>query len=61
MNRFIKAIMDLEGYDEEEATAVHKESREEIMGLIKEGRYTEAEQFFEDYYGLEPDYLIDYL
>lgn len=61
MNKFVKAIMNLEGYDEEEAAKVHEECREEIMTAIKEGRYTEAEQMFEDYYGLEPDYLIDYL
>ena len=58
MNKIIKILMQRDGISEEEARALVKETRDEIMMLDNP---LEADNVLMEYLGLEPDYLFDIL
>jgi hypothetical protein len=57
MNKIVEILMERDGMSQEEAEALVKETRDELMMLDDP---TEADEIVEDYLGLEPDY-IEYL
>ena len=58
MKEVIKILMERDGISEEEARALVKETRDEIMMLDDP---LEADNVLMEYLGLEPDYLFDIL
>ena len=58
MKKIIKILMERDGISEEEARALVKETRDEIMMLDNP---FEAENVIMEYLGLEPDYMFDVL
>ena len=58
MNKVVKILMQRDGISEEEARALIKETRDEIMMLDNP---LEADNVLMEYLGLEPDYLFDIL
>jgi hypothetical protein len=58
MKKIIKILMQRDGISEEEARALIKETRDEIMMLDNP---LEADNVLMEYLGLEPDYLFDIL
>ena len=42
-----------------QADQLISEAREELVSLLEEGNMEEAENICYDYFGLEPDYLIE--
>ena len=58
MKEVIKILMERDGISEEEARALVKETRDEIMMLDNP---LEADDVLLDYLGLESDYLEDVL
>ena len=58
MNRVIKILMERDGISEEEARALVKETRDELIMLDNP---FEADDIIADYLGLEPDYIEDIL
>ena len=57
MNKIVEILMERDGMSQEEAEALVKETRDELMMLDDP---MEADEIVEDYLGLEPDY-IEYL
>lgn len=58
MNRVIKILMERDGISEEEARALVKETRDELIMLDNP---FEADDIIANYLGLEPDYIEDIL
>ena len=58
MNKIIKILMQRDGISEEEARALVKETRDEIMMLDNP---LESDNVLMEYLCLEPDYLFDIL
>lgn len=58
MNRVIKILMERDGISEEEARALVKETRDELIMIDNP---FEADDIIADYLGLEPDYIEDIL
>lgn len=57
-----RILMERDGMDAEHAQELVEEAQEEISMAIAEGAsIDEVEQIIEDYFGLEPDYLMDFL
>jgi hypothetical protein len=56
MKKIIKILMQRDGISEEEARALIKETRDEIMMLDNP---LEADNILMEYLGLEPDYIFD--
>lgn len=57
-----RILMERDGMDEESAQELVDEAQDEISMAISEGAsIDEVEQIIEDYFGLEPDYLMDFL
>lgn len=54
----IRILMYRDGMTKEEAREELNEVIEGMRELIAEGRYTEAEDYFSEELGLEPDYII---
>jgi len=52
-------LMTRDGMTELEAVGLIVDGREEIMESIYSGDYDEAEELFMDYFGLEPDYMME--
>lgn len=57
MNKIVEILMERDGMSQEDAEALVKETRDELIMLDDP---TEADEIVEDYLGLEPDY-IEYL
>ena len=55
MNKIVEILMERDGITEEDARALIKETRDEIMCNPEN-----ADEIIQDYLGLEPDYL-DYI
>lgn len=53
------AIMKSDGLTEQEAQKQINEAREEMNELLAEGKTEEAYEICGDYFGLEPDYIMD--
>lgn len=58
MNRVVKILMERDGISEDEARALVRETRDELIMLDNP---FEADEIIENYLGLEPDYLEDIL
>ena len=58
MNKVIRILMERDGISEEEARALVKETRDEIMMLDDP---CNADEVIMDYLNLEPDYIFDIL
>ena len=58
MNRVVEILMKRDGISEDEARALVRETRDELIMLDNP---FEADEIIEDYLGLEPDYLEDIL
>lgn len=58
MNKVVKILMERDGISEEEARALVKETRDELIMLDNP---FEADDIIADYLGLEPDYIEDIL
>lgn len=59
MKRIIMVLMERDGMTLNEAKAYCKEGMACVYEAIAEGDYEGAEMEFEDYFGLEPDFLMD--
>lgn len=59
MKRIIMVLMERDGMTFNEAKAYCREGMSYVHEAIAEGDYEGAEMEFEDFFGLEPDYLID--
>ena len=60
MNRVVKILMDRDNIDQENAEALVRETRDEILSL-DEANVFEADEIIYEYLGLEPDYIFDIL
>ena len=54
----IRILMERDGMTKEEAREELNEVIEGMRELIAEGRFIEAEDYFSEELGLEPDYII---
>ena len=54
-----KVLMERDGYLEIEADEIIEEAREALNEYIEEGDMESAENICQDYFGLEPDYLME--
>lgn len=60
MNRVVKILMDRDKIDQENAEALVRETRDEILSLDEDDVF-EIDDIILDYLGLEPDYVFDIL
>lgn len=60
MNRVVKILMDRDNIDQENAEALVRETRDEILSLEEDDIF-EIDDIILDYLGLEPDYVFDIL
>lgn len=60
MNRVVKILMDRDNIDQENAEALVRETRDEILSLDEDDIF-EIDDIILDYLGLEPDYVFDIL
>ena len=58
MNRVVKILMDRDKIDQENAEALVRETRDEILSLDEDDVF-EIDDIILDYLGLEPDYVFD--
>ena len=58
MNKVVEILMKRDGISEDEARALVRETRDELIMLDNP---FEADEIIENYLGLEPDYLEDIL
>lgn len=58
MNKVVKILIERDNMSEEDALALVKETRDEIMMLEN---IFEADDVLMEYLGLEPDYMFDVL
>lgn len=61
MNTVKRILMERDGMTEKEAEILCNDVREEMMERIESGDCTDAEDIFESEFGLEPDYMINFL
>ena len=62
MNKIINILMRRDGLSYEEAKNLFLETQEEIDIALREGRSLEdVEYIIEDYLGLEPDYIFNFI
>lgn len=62
MNRIVKVLMERDNMSQEDAQDLFNEALEELNNMM-EGDYSlcDVEELIEDYFGLEPDYMFDFL
>ena len=60
MNRVVKILMHRDNIDQENAEALVRETRDEILSLDEDDVF-EIDDIILDYLGLEPDYVFDIL
>ena len=61
MREIVEILMRRDNISENEAIAIVRECRDEIMDAAFRGSYTECEDILASYLGLEPDYLDFFL
>ena len=54
-------LMERDGLDAEDALALIAEAREQFNLYLEAGDIEGAEQICADYFGLEPDYVMEFL
>lgn len=59
MNAIKKILMDRDGLSEEEADNLINEAKESFNEALTNGNIEEASNICYDYFGLEPDYIMD--
>lgn len=61
INRVVAILMERDGMDLEEATAVYEDAKEMILEAIENDEHDEVENIMYEELGLEMDYLFDVL
>jgi len=59
MKTIKEILIERDGMSEAAADELIAEAREALQVAIEEGDFFEAENVCEDYFGLEPDYLME--
>jgi hypothetical protein len=59
MESIVDVLVRRDGMSVYEATALVEEAKAELQVLVAEGDLEAAENICEDWFGLEPDYLMD--
>ena len=59
METIKEVLIRRDGMTEEEAEALIGEAREVMLGYLEDGDMEAAYEICEEYFGLEPDYLMD--
>jgi len=57
MQTLIEVLIERDGMSREEAEADIAACRAEMLEAIEDGDFSYAEQIYEDWFGLEPDYM----
>jgi len=58
MKSLLQTLLDM-GYTLEDATDQIAEAREVMNDYVEEGDFESAENICQEYWGLEPDYIMD--
>jgi hypothetical protein len=61
MKKFIEVLMERDGMTEDEAKSEAKRARKELKQLVEEGDYLAAEEYMQEEFGLEPDYMDEFV
>jgi hypothetical protein len=62
MKRVLSILMERDGMSREEAVELIREYKVEFNKILNNGgSYDEAQTLMEDYFGLEPDYIEDFV
>lgn len=59
MNTIKQVLMERDGMDEDEAKDLIEEARQALMEYIEEDDLEAAYNICKEYFGLEPDYLME--
>lgn len=59
METLVQVLMHRDDLTEADALADIAACREEMLVAIEAGNFSYAEQIFEDWFGLEPDYIVE--
>ena len=59
METLKEVLMRRDGMSESEAKDLIKNAREDLMNQIASGEYVDEDEFCSDWFGLEPDYIMD--
>jgi len=59
MESIKQVLMRRDGLSEERALALIDEAKEELHDLLSRGEMSAAEYICEDWFGLEPDYMME--
>ena len=57
----VRVLMERDGLNEDEAKALVNEAREALYEYINDGDLVGAEDVCEEFFGLEPDYVMELL
>ena len=57
MKKFIEVLMERDGMTEDEAKSEARRAKKELRELVEEGDYLAAEEYMQEEFGLEPDYM----
>ena len=60
-NRIVKILMNRDGMSKEEAEEMFLEAQMNFYEMLDEGESFDPDEFLEDWFSLEPDYLEDLL
>lgn len=56
-----QVLIERDGMSEEEAQGIIEEAKEQLQIYLSEGNLYEAEYICQEFFGLEPDYLMELL
>lgn len=54
-----KVLMVRDGMSVEDANAMIQEAKDDLMERLDKGEYVDQDDFMSDWFGLEPDYILD--
>jgi len=60
MKSIKQVIMERDGLTSPEAASLISEAREQFNEYVSNGDFDSAEEICADYFGLEPDYLVEF-
>jgi hypothetical protein len=60
MKSIKEVIMKRDGLNSREADDLISEAREQFNAYVSNGEFHLAEEICQDYFGLEPDYLVEF-
>lgn len=61
MNSIVKVLMERDGMSEQEAQELVNQAREAFQEYLSDGDIQSAYDICEEYFGLEPDYIDDFI